>query len=766
MPMAESQIKVSSIMFTDIVGYSRMVARDESHALKLLDEHNTLISKSIEEYNGHIIKLIGDSVFAEFPKSRDAANCSIDIQINLIKRNKIHSKNERIHIRIGLHMGDVVVKGDDLFGNTVNLGSRIEGVAPADGILISNPVFNAINRDTSFSIKELGFVKLKNMKEPCQLFKLYLNQLDYTAQTNDDLKRETKERGIHLVDMETYNPLDVYAIGVLYFKNLGDVKDEFVCRGITQDIVNDLTKINTFRIPSAIEIDQYKDTELPLSEVARRMQVEYMLMGSILKEGEEFILNLAMQDMNRGINHWEKTFKFKSTEINAAKGDILLKILSQFNLELPNHIAKYFQVEPTSNSEALHHYIRARHLMRFPKSHDHINEARDLLDDATVLDPAFLYAHANKGWSSFLLGNFDEAEEQFYSALNLADQDNLDSSNAYVYNYMGVLYNKLEKYNKSIHYLEDALDIYIKYDSRKAIAAVLHNLGTALNNSGKQEQALDCFNRSLIIKMEFEDQRVLASGYNQTANVYYTIGDYSLAIENAKRSLGYYKSLGNMQYGAVCMIVLADSFAQVGMFSESVKRLEPAQEILEEFNNLFLLGKVDVLYGIKYFNEGNYEKSVSYYEEGIDKMQLDESRKWVLHYSIEIIHVLLYQEEYEKALKYIKRCKLLLKKTTDTNKKDAKLLDSMELYIEFMEKNKEIEKLTQLFKGLQKSSDEHYLSWYYLAKAFSESEMTSQAEESMQYARDILNKEENKISEPSHRASFLNKRILHLAITA
>ena len=180
--MAESQIKVSSIMFTDIVGYSRMVARDESHALKLLDEHNTLISKSIEGHNGHIIKLIGDSVFAEFPKPRDAANCAIDIQINLIKRNKINSKNERIHIRIGLHMGDVVVKGDDLFGNTVNLGSRIEGAAPADGILISNPVFNAINRDTSFSIKELGFVKLKNMKEPCQLFKLYLNQLQMEQQ--------------------------------------------------------------------------------------------------------------------------------------------------------------------------------------------------------------------------------------------------------------------------------------------------------------------------------------------------------------------------------------------------------------------------------------------------------------------------------------------------------------------------------------------------------------------------------------------------------
>ena len=214
------------------------------------------------------------------------------------------------------------------------------------------------------------------------------------------------------------------------------------------------------------------------------------------------------------------------------------------------------------------------------------------------------------------------------------------------------------------------------------------------------------------------------------------------------------------------MIVLADSFAQVGMFSESVKHLEAAQEILEEFNNLFLLGKVDVLYGIKYFNEGNYEKSVSSYEEGIDKMQLDESRKWVLHYSIEIIHVLFYQEEYEKALKYIKRCKLLLKKSTDTDKKDEKLLDSMELYIESIQGKGDTEKLEPFFQNVHKGGEAHYLSWYYLAKAFSESEMTYQAEESMQHARDILKKEENKISDPSHRASFLNKRILHLAITA
>ena len=130
--MAESQIKKSTIMFTDVFGYSRMVGRDESHALKLLDKHNKIITAAIEAHDGSVVKFIGDAIFAEFKKPDEASHCSVNIQQKFIQRNKIHSKDDRIHIRIGLHMGDLVVKGDDLFGNTVNMGSRIESVAPVD----------------------------------------------------------------------------------------------------------------------------------------------------------------------------------------------------------------------------------------------------------------------------------------------------------------------------------------------------------------------------------------------------------------------------------------------------------------------------------------------------------------------------------------------------------------------------------------------------------------------------------------------------------
>ena len=762
--MAKSRIKKSSIMFTDIVGYSKMVGKDENHALQLLDAHNQILTAAIDKFGGSVIKFIGDAVFAEFPQPQNAANCAIDIQINLIKRNKIHSKNDRIHIRIGLHMGDLVVKGDDLFGNTVNLGSRIEGVAPADGILISNPVYNAINREKSFFTKQLGFAKLKNIKDPCQLYKLYLNQLSFTGQSDEDLLRETLERGVKIVDMGTYSPIDVYSIGLMYFKNLGVAADEILCRGIAQDIVKDMGQINAFRMPSETEIDQYYGTDLPISEISRRMQAEYMLLGSIMKKGEEFTLNLEMKDMNSGSSCFEDTFIFKSTEINIAKGEILLKVLSHFNLELPEHVKKYFETQPTSNPEAMEHYVEARHIMRFIKSHDHLQEARDHLESAIKLDPAFLYAHANKGYNSYLQCEYDLAEEELDLAMDLAEQDNIEASNAYVYLYMGMLNNKLEKYNKSIHYSQLALDIYLKHDYRKEIAAVLHNMGAAIHNSGNSEEALDCFNRSIRIKEEFEDRRVLASGYNQIANVYFTIGDYSLAIDNARRALGYFQSMGNSYFGAFSMIVMADSFAQTGIFSESVKYLKLAQEILEEFNNLFLLGKVDVLFGIKYFNEGNYEKSVSYYEEGIDKMQLDESREWVLKYSIELSQVLIYCEKWEKALKIIQRCRTMHKKIADSNSEDRALLDAMGIYIQSCQNHGDPNQLAEMITGFQEQEINTCFSWYYLGKACINSDMISESEHCLKESDKLLKKQKIIISNPDHQKTYQENYILHQEI--
>jgi len=751
-------------MFTDVFGYSKMVGKDEKHALSLLDEHNEIIAKSIDKHQGSIIKFIGDAVFAEFDMSNEAAHCAIEIQKTFIHRNKIHSKNDRIRIRIGLHMGNLVVKGDDLLGHVVNLGSRIEAVAPVDGIFISKPVHDAIKDDASIFTKEIGHVKMKNIKEPCKLFKLYLDQLNFTAQSHEALQKETLDRGVQVVDMDKYSPIDIYSIGMIYFKNLGKKEDEVSCRGIAQEIIKSMAGINALRMPSPTEIEQYEDINLPMSEIARRMQVDHMLFGSILKGEKEYELHLEMKNMTEDRQCFEKTFKFSGTEFNAIKGQILLKILYQFDLELPDHVEKSFQVQPTSNPKAMEHYIKGRHLIDIPKSSESMMMAREHFNKATELDPSFLYAHSNKGWISFLNGNYDVAEDEFFSALDLARQDDLDMSDAYVYGHLGTLYHRLEKHNKSIHYLEKALDIYLQYNNRRNIASTLHNLGHVFVDSEKIDDALDCFHRSLAIKEEFEDRNVLASSYNQIANAYYTKGDFTLSIENANRSIGYYVSIGNNLFGAYSMAIMADSLSKIGLFEEAEKHLSVAQEIFEEFSNLFLLGKVDVLRGMRCFNEGNLDEAIHLYKEGIEKIQMDESRRWVIHYSMELIHVLMYNEDYVRASKYVNRCQLMIKKTSGIIPMDRTLLRVIETCILIDEGKMDIEKLKSLHGELEEDEAVSYFGYYYLGKAFGMMHDENERKNCMKKARNLLDELVSNISDLSHRDSFKKNHLIHAMI--
>ena len=156
--MSKSNISTCTIMFTDIVGYSAMINKDQNHALNLLETHDKIIEPIISNYNGNIIKKIGDAIFAEFPDPLGCINTAIDVQSELSSRNTISEANDKIIIRIGLHMGEGIRKEDDLFGHDVNLCSRIESIAPRGGIAVSSELVNAIDKSEKILKREMGHV--------------------------------------------------------------------------------------------------------------------------------------------------------------------------------------------------------------------------------------------------------------------------------------------------------------------------------------------------------------------------------------------------------------------------------------------------------------------------------------------------------------------------------------------------------------------------------------------------------------------------------
>ena len=154
----------TSFFFSDIVGYSKMVERDESLAHRMLKEHNKIIDKAVISNDGRVVKYIGDSVFAEFASSDNACKASLKIQNNLKQRNSLSRKDERIHIRLGVHTGDAIREEGDLFGNDINIASRIESIAQPDSVFISDAVLQNVNSPSNYHSRQVEHVKLKNIQ--------------------------------------------------------------------------------------------------------------------------------------------------------------------------------------------------------------------------------------------------------------------------------------------------------------------------------------------------------------------------------------------------------------------------------------------------------------------------------------------------------------------------------------------------------------------------------------------------------------------------
>ena len=211
--MVESQIKVSSIMFTDIVDYSKMVQRDQALALELVEEHNQIIKGNIGKYPGKIIKFTGDGFMAEFDSSASAVTAAIAIQKDLSLRNETQPDKRQITIRIGIHTGDVIREGDDLVGDGVNIASRLEGIAPHGGIAVSNMVWQSVKNEKGIFAREVGKVILKNITEPEIIYKVYLNQLDYKSENRETLLNDFKARNVNFAEVNELISIRTYERG-------------------------------------------------------------------------------------------------------------------------------------------------------------------------------------------------------------------------------------------------------------------------------------------------------------------------------------------------------------------------------------------------------------------------------------------------------------------------------------------------------------------------------------------------------------------------
>jgi adenylate cyclase len=374
--------RLSAIMAADVVGYSRLMGANEVGTLTAMKEHRAqLVDPSIADHQGRIVKLTGDGMLVEFPSVVSAVECAAEIQHEMRERNADVPEDRRIEFRIGINLGDVIVDEDDIFGEGVNVASRLESVAKPGGVAVSSSVRENIGNKLDMLFEDMGEHDLKNIGYPVRVYNIALGSAPVRARARSGAAGEAEKP----------------SIAVLPFNNMsGDPEQEYFSDGIAEDIITDLSKISGLFVVGRNTSFTYKGKLLQLQQVASELGVKFLLEGSVRKSGNRVRVTGQLIDGTTGGHLWADRYDRDLDDIFAIQDEITNSIVEQLKVRLVPGEKQQIERNPTGNVEAYNYYLKGRQLFHaFTKSY--LLLAKEMFAKAVEIDPDYARAYAGMG---------------------------------------------------------------------------------------------------------------------------------------------------------------------------------------------------------------------------------------------------------------------------------------------------------------------------------------------------------------------------------
>src|SRR5882757_3913737 len=342
--------RLTAILAADVVGYSRLMGANESGTLAALDQlRSDLVNPKISEHQGRIVKLTGDGMLVEFPSVVNAVACAAEMQRGIRKRNASVPKDHRIEFRIGVNVGDVIVQGEDIFGDGVNVAARLESIAKPGGITISGSVRDHVGNRLDLTFEDLGEQTLKNIERPVRVYSVALS--DPAARDPKDVAPALQEQ------LEKERP----SIAVLPFNNMsGDPEQEYFSDGITEDIITDLSKVSALSVIARNSAFAFKGKNVDVLQVARQLKVSHVLEGSVRKAGGRLRITAQLIDGAHNDHVWAERYDRDLNDIFALQDEISEAIVKALKLKLLPEEKKAIEQRGTDSVEAYNLFLMAR----------------------------------------------------------------------------------------------------------------------------------------------------------------------------------------------------------------------------------------------------------------------------------------------------------------------------------------------------------------------------------------------------------------------
>jgi len=414
--------RLAAILAADVVGYSRLMEADEEATARTLSTYREIIVGLVASHHGRVFGSAGDSVIAEFARPVEAVRCAVDIQRKLEAQNVDLPKDRRMRLRIGINLGDVMVEGDNLLGDAVNIAARLEALAEPGGISLARSVFDQVKKQLDLGYEYLGEHEVKNIAEPVPVYRVLTGPeaagkiIGETKRVTQSWKRVTLaaaaivligvagavtwlrpwEPTVEPVSLERMAfPLpDKPSIAVLPFDNLSANPEEgYFADGLTDDLITDLSKVSGLFVIARNSVFIYKDQAVDIREVARELGVRYVLEGSVRRAGDNVRINAQLVDATTGGHIWAERFDRQYTDIFALQDEVIEHIVEALSVELSE--AEKIEVArlPTESLEAYDYYLRGEELAYRAEPESAV-DALALYEKAIALDPEFANAYA------------------------------------------------------------------------------------------------------------------------------------------------------------------------------------------------------------------------------------------------------------------------------------------------------------------------------------------------------------------------------------
>ncbi len=567
--------QLAAIMFTDIVGYTALMGDDEQKAFDFLNKNRQIQQPVIEQFNGRLIKELGDGVMASFPTVSDAVNAAIKIQ-------EVCNAAKEFQLRIGIHLGEVVFENNDVFGDGVNIASRIQSAAQPGSIYISEPVYQNVFNKKGIHAKFIKEEKLKNVKDAIGIYEVIT-----PGTVNSDatvLSKKSKESAGK-------------SIAVLPFVNMSnDPEQEYFCDGISEEIINSLTQLNNLRVISRTSAFTFKNKNVDVREIGKILDVETLLEGSVRKSGNRLRITTKLVKASDGSHLWSNRYDRELEDIFLIQENIAENVATALKGVLTNKEKESIR-RPETNVEAYEYYLRGRQLLYQLV----LGQSKDMFEKAIALDADYALAYTgladahswNYEWEGGNNTDLVAAERYSWTALSLApDLSESHLSRGYVLSLVKRFDEAEREFKEAIRLNPNSYDAYYLFarayfaNSQVEKSAVMFRkasevrredfqsmllLGQSLNMLGRKDEAEQAIREGINrarkqLELNPDDRRVLSL----TSGSLYDSGEKEEAFEWMNKALELYPGEAGTLVNAACL------FAKAGDKGKALDILELA----------------------------------------------------------------------------------------------------------------------------------------------------------------------------------------------